>query len=172
MGRGLGRSRSRRLPRSQMRLPSLWKGKVGHTGDLGECRGGTAGGALGSDDMAGSLGSSVLGSGGWAAGERMPRSVGLLLVTWRAKGAGVTGPSLCFWHNLLSGIVPQQPAICGSRELPHAASPQSWTPTSSTGNCPRKPVLAWSRLGCSRKSIPREQPGLFNLSIARIIPHI
>lgn len=45
-------------------------------------------------------------------------------------------------------------------------------PTSSTGNCPRKPVLAWSRLGCSRKSIPREQPGLFNLSIARIIPHI
>lgn len=71
-----------------MRLPSRWKGKVGHTGDLGECRGGTAGGALGSDYMVGSVGSSVLGSGGWAAGERMPRRVGLLLVTWGAKGAG------------------------------------------------------------------------------------
>lgn len=88
MGRGLGRSRSRRLPRSQMRLPSRWKGNVGHTGDLGECRGGTAGGALGSDDMVGSVDSSILGSGGWAAGERMPRRVGPLLVTWGAKRAG------------------------------------------------------------------------------------
>lgn len=87
MGRGLGRSRSRRLPLSQMRLPSLWKGKVGHTGDLGECRGGTAGAALASDDMVGSAGSSVLGSGGWAAGERMLRRLCLLLVTWGTKGA-------------------------------------------------------------------------------------
>lgn len=68
VGSGLGRSRSRRLPRSQTRLPSRWKGKVGHTGDLGECRGGTAGGAPGSDDMVGAGGSSVLGAGGGGEG--------------------------------------------------------------------------------------------------------
>lgn len=72
VGSGLGRSRSSRLPRSQMRLPSRWKGKVGHTGDLGECSGGTAGGALGSDDMVGPAGSSVLETGGQAVGERAP----------------------------------------------------------------------------------------------------
>ena len=88
MGRGLGRSRSRRLPRSQTRLPSRWKGKVGHTGDLGECRGGTAGGALGSDDMVGPAGSSVLGTGRWAAGGRAPGHAGLLPASWGAKGGG------------------------------------------------------------------------------------
>lgn len=112
MGRGLGRSRSRRLPRSQMRLPSRWKGKVGHTGDLGECRGGTAGGALGSDDMVGPAGSSVLGTGGLAAGERVPGHAGLLPVTWGAKGVVVTGPPGGTFGegSLLSGIAPSAPS--------------------------------------------------------------
>lgn len=120
VGRGLGRSRSRRLPRSQIRLPSRWKGKVGHTGDLGECRGGTAAGALGSDDMLGSAGSSVLGSGGWAAGERMPRRVGLLPVTWGAKSAGGYRPfceafgTICCQELSLSS----QPSVGAGSVLP------------------------------------------------------
>lgn len=52
VGRGLGRSRGEiPPPRSQILLPSLWKGKVGQTGDLGEWRGGTTGGDVGSDVM-------------------------------------------------------------------------------------------------------------------------
>lgn len=111
VGRGLGRSRSRRLPRSQMRLPSRWKGKVGHTGDLGECRGGTAGGALGSDDMVGSAGSSVLGTGRQVAGERAPGYTGLLSVTWGAKQGVVTDPpgGAFGGDKLLSGIAPSVP---------------------------------------------------------------
>lgn len=54
VGRGLGRSRDEMPPRSQTLLPSRWKGKVGQTGDLGEWRGGTVGGDVGSEVMAGS----------------------------------------------------------------------------------------------------------------------
>lgn len=57
VGRGLGRSRGViPPPRSQILLPSLWKGKVGQTGDLGEWRGGTTGGDVGSDVMVGPAG--------------------------------------------------------------------------------------------------------------------
>jgi hypothetical protein len=56
VGRGLGRSRGEIPPRSQTLLPSLWKGKVGQTGDLGEWRGGTTGGDVGSDVMVGPAG--------------------------------------------------------------------------------------------------------------------
>lgn len=51
VGRGLGRSRRRWLPLSQIRLPSRLKGKMGHTGDLGEWRVGTVDWEVWSDDM-------------------------------------------------------------------------------------------------------------------------
>lgn len=151
-----------------MRLPSRWKGKVGHTGDLGECRGGTAGGALGSDDMAGSVGSSVLVSGGWAAGERMPRPLGPLLLTWGAKGAGgyrafceAFGIICCQELSLSS-----QPFV-GACCLPSVLDTNLWH-----WELPQEACPTWSHLGCSRKPVPREEPGLFDLSVARIIPHI
>lgn len=43
-------------PRSQILLPSLWKGNVGQTGDLGLWRGGTTGGDVDSDVMVGPAG--------------------------------------------------------------------------------------------------------------------
>lgn len=75
MGRGLGRSRDETLPRSQTLLPSRWKGKVGQTGDLGECSGGTAAGGGGSEVMAGPAGE-LGGLPGAAAGEGLGRSGG------------------------------------------------------------------------------------------------
>lgn len=56
VGRGLGRSRGGTPPRSQTLLPSLWKGKVGQTGDLGEWSGGTTWGDVDSEVMVGPAG--------------------------------------------------------------------------------------------------------------------
>lgn len=76
VGRGLGRSRGAMPPpRSQIRLPSLWKGNVGQTGDLGEWRGGTTGGDVGSDVMVGPAGEPG-GLWGTGAGEGLWRPFG------------------------------------------------------------------------------------------------
>lgn len=104
MGSGLGRSRSRRLPRSQTRLPSRWKGKVGQTGDLGECRGGTAGGAPGSDDMVGSAGCSVSGLGVGSSRQ------GSASASCRENGGVVTGQL--------------RPSTSGSWSASHCLSPE------------------------------------------------
>lgn len=75
VGRGLGRSRDETLPRSQTLLPSRWKGKVGQTGDLGECSGGTTAGGVGSEVMAGPAGEPG-GLPGAGAGEGLGRPDG------------------------------------------------------------------------------------------------
>lgn len=56
VGRGLGKSRAEAPLRSQILLPSRWKGKVGQTGDLGEWSGGTTGGEVDSEVMVGLAG--------------------------------------------------------------------------------------------------------------------
>lgn len=82
VGRGLGRSRGEMPPpRSQILLPSLWKGKVGQTGDLGEWRGGTTGGDVDSDVMVGPAGEP---DGLWSTGARE----GL----WCPSGQGLASP--------------------------------------------------------------------------------
>lgn len=52
VGRGLGKSPKCRWPLSHRRLPSLWNGKEGEMGDLGECTGCWEVGVVGFEDMA------------------------------------------------------------------------------------------------------------------------
>lgn len=93
MGSGLGRSR-RAPPRSHTLLPSLWKGKVGHTGDLGEWSGGTTEGDVDSDDVMVGPAGEPGGLWGPGAGEGLGRPCGQG-PAWPCSAASPATGSVC-----------------------------------------------------------------------------
>lgn len=135
VGRGLGRSREETPPRSQTLLPSLWKGKVGQTGDLGEWSGGTTGGDVGSDVMAGPAGEpgGLCGSG---AGEGLGRPCGQG-PAWPCSVASPATGSVCEGEREAQVSATGYSSACGARggravpACSSAAQPQASRPLST-----------------------------------------
>lgn len=158
MGRGLGRSRDETPPRSQTLLPSRWKGKVGQTGDLGEWSGGTTGGDVGSEVMAGPA-REPGGLSGTGAGEELGRPCGQG-PAWPCSAAAPATGSVWNGKKEVQVSVGQVERLLDTRPKsgglglltsPHrVTSGHSWSPHPDSGSSPERqnsPIsLLWTEL--------------------------